>query len=108
MKIGLVSPDSGGMTVSLLEKKMNAYVREIGLIADITTYPKSEMEEYIDSIDVALVFPQIAFSLQTVKSVYEPKGIPVGIINTSHYASMNSEKIIEYAYELANICKRDE
>ncbi|WKU22091.1 PTS sugar transporter subunit IIB [Priestia megaterium] len=108
MKIGIVGPDSGGMSVSLLEKKMIAYIREEDLSVYITVYPQCEMEHYIDSIDVALVLPQIAFSLQTVKSVYEPKGIPVGIINTSHYASMNSEKILEYAYELDNMCERDE
>ncbi|MDU1854292.1 MAG: PTS sugar transporter subunit IIB, partial [Clostridium baratii] len=50
--------------------------------------------------DVILLGPQVRFLLNKMKSKYEPMGIPVEVINTVDYGTMNGAKVLAHALKL--------
>ncbi|WP_290721689.1 MULTISPECIES: PTS sugar transporter subunit IIB [Exiguobacterium] len=100
MKIGLFC--AAGMSTSMLVEKMKAVSSERGLEADIAAYPESEMETYVNELDVALLGPQVKYLLAKGKQICEPKGVPIDVINTIDYGMMNGTKVLDQAIKLAN------
>ena len=100
MKIGLFC--AAGMSTSMLVEKMKAVASERGLEADIEAYPESEMETYVNELDVALLGPQVKYLLSKGKQICEPKGVPIDVINTIDYGMMNGTKVLDQAIKLAN------
>lgn len=100
MKIGLFC--AAGMSTSMLVEKMKAVASERGLEADISAYPESEMETYVNELDVALLGPQVKYLLSKGKQICEPKGVPIDVINTIDYGMMNGTKVLDQAIKLAN------
>lgn len=52
-------------------------------------------------MDVLLLGPQVRFLLKKMKEKYEPKGIPVDIIPTVDYGTMNGAKVLALALKMA-------
>jgi len=100
MKIGLFC--AAGMSTSMLVEKMKAVAAERGIEAEIAAYPESEMETYVDTLDVALLGPQVKYLLSKGKQICEPKGVPIDVINTIDYGMMNGAKVFDHAMKLAN------
>jgi PTS system cellobiose-specific IIB component len=100
VKIGLFC--AAGMSTSMLVEKMKAFAGERGVEAEIAAYPESEMEKYVDNIDVSLLGPQVKYLLNKGKAVCEPKGVAIDVINTVDYGMMNGAKVLEHAIKLAN------
>ncbi len=100
VKIGLFC--AAGMSTSMLVEKMKAVASERGVEAEIAAYPESEMEKYVDQIDVALLGPQVKYLLSKGKSICEPKGVAIDVINTVDYGMMNGAKVFDHAVKLAN------
>ena len=100
MIIGLFC--AAGMSTSMLVEKMKAVASERGLEADIAAYPESEMETYVNELDVALLGPQVKYLLAKGKQICEPKGVPIDVINTIDYGMMNGTKVLDQAIKLAN------
>ena len=51
--------------------------------------------------DVLLLGPQVRFLLKKMKEKYEPMGIPVTVIPTVEYGTMNGAKVLKLALDLA-------
>ncbi|TCI20582.1 PTS sugar transporter subunit IIB [Exiguobacterium sp. SL-9] len=100
MKIGLFC--AAGMSTSMLVEKMKAVAAERGIDAEIAAYPESEMETYVDHLDVALLGPQVKYLLSKGKQICEPKGVPIDVINTVDYGMMNGTKVLDHALKLVN------
>jgi PTS system cellobiose-specific IIB component len=98
VKIGLFC--SAGMSTSMLVTKMKKEAQANSLEVEINAYPESELEQIADSIDVALLGPQVKFLLSKAKAVCEPKSVPVEVINTIDYGMMNGKKVLETALNL--------
>lgn len=91
---------SAGMSTSLLVSKMQSSASEKGVECKIQATGEAEVKEYVDDIDVLLLGPQVRFLLSKFKKALADKNIPVEVINTSHYGTMNGEKVLERALEL--------
>jgi len=91
---------SAGMSTSLLVTKMNLAAIKQGVKADITAVAEIELNKYSDKTDVVLLGPQVRFLLSKVKASLEPKGIPVEVINSIDYGTMNGENVLKRAIEL--------
>jgi cellobiose PTS system EIIB component len=99
VKIGLFC--AAGMSTSMLVEKMKAFAGEKGIEAEIAAYPESEMEKHVDHIDVALLGPQVKYLLNKGKTICEPKGVSIDVINTVDYGMMNGAKVLDHAIKLA-------
>lgn len=91
---------SAGMSTSLLVSKMRAAATEKGIECTIEATGEAEVKEYVDNIDVLLLGPQVRFLLSKLKKTLEGKNVPVEVINTVDYGTMNGKKVLEKALEL--------
>lgn len=98
VRIGLFC--AAGISTSLLVSRMRRNAEERGLEVYIQAYPESELTKRIDDIDVALLGPQVRYMLSKAKTICEPKGVPVEVIDTMNYGKMNGEKVLTRAIQM--------
>lgn len=92
---------AAGMSTSLLVNKMKEAAKVKGVEAEIQAYPESSLQGKLDEgIDIALLGPQVRFKLTSAKSLCEPKGVPVEVIDTRDYGMMRGDKVLERVLEL--------
>lgn len=87
---------SGGMSTSMLVNKMRAAAKESGIEAVIEATSKSELEAFKEKVDIVLLGPQIRFAVEEVKQIMGG-GIPVDVIDTIDYGTMNGKKVLSFA-----------
>ena len=92
---------SAGMSTSLLVTKMQAASKEQGIETAIQAMSEAEVKNHEDEMDVLLLGPQVRFLLKKMKEKYEPMGIPVAVIPTVEYGTMNGAKVLKLALDLA-------
>lgn len=95
MKILLVC--AGGMSTSILMKKMENYWREAGEDLDIKAVGLSEYQDVYQNYDIVLMGPQVSYRLKEVK---ENTGLPCSAIQSFDYAIANCPNIMKLAKKL--------
>lgn len=93
---------SAGMSTSLLVTKMEAAAKAQGIECIINAVGEAELKKHENEIDVLLLGPQVRFLLNKMKIKFEPKRIPVEVINTVDYGTMNGEKVLKQALGMIN------
>lgn len=91
---------ASGMSTSVLVNKMKDAAKAKGVEAEIAAFPESQMDKHLDSMDVALLGPQVGYRLANAKSLCDPKGIPVEVIPMLDYGMMNGAKVLDLALSL--------
>lgn len=91
---------ASGMSTSVLVNKMKEAAKAKGVEADISAYPESQMDKHLESMDVALLGPQVGYRLSNAKAICDPKGIPVQVIPMVDYGMMNGAKVLDLALGL--------
>ena len=92
---------AAGMSTSLLVTKMQKAAHELGEYVEIFALPLNAGKKEIANVDCVLLGPQVRFLLKKMKEKYEPKGIPVDIIPTVDYGTMNGAKVLALALKMA-------
>ena len=62
---------AAGMSTSLLVNKMIASAKDKGIEVDIEAFPESQMDKRLDNVDVALLGPQVGYTLGKSKKICE-------------------------------------
>lgn len=93
---------SAGMSTSLLVTKMKNAADTKNLECDIFAVSASEADAHVESkkIDVILLGPQVRFMKTQFAEKFNPKGIPVEVINMTDYGTMNGEKVLIQAEKI--------
>ena len=91
---------ASGMSTSLLVNKMKDAAKAKGVEAEIAAFPESQMDKHLESMDVALLGPQVGYRLANAKALCGPKGIPVEVIPMVDYGMMNGAKVLDLALGL--------
>ncbi|WP_066870657.1 PTS sugar transporter subunit IIB [Clostridium mediterraneense] len=91
---------SAGMSTSLLVTKMQEAAANKGIECSIEAVAEADAQNKIDDIDVLLLGPQVRFLLSKFKGLTEGKNVPVEVIDTVAYGTMNGEKVLTRALEL--------
>ena len=92
---------AAGMSTSLLVSKMKDAAKAKGIEVDIEAFPESKMDSHLENVNVALLGPQVGYTIAKAKKICEPKGIPVDIIPMVDYGMMNGAKVLDFALKLA-------
>ncbi|WP_234122542.1 PTS sugar transporter subunit IIB [Clostridium hydrogenum] len=95
MKILLVC--AGGMSTSILMKKMEAYWKEVGEELEIKAVGLSEYQDVYQKYDIVMVGPQVSYRLKEIK---ENTGLPCSAIQSFDYAIANCPNIMKLAKKL--------
>jgi PTS system cellobiose-specific IIB component len=93
---------ASGMSTSVLVNKMKDAAKAKGIEAEIVAFPEAQMDRHLDSMDVALLGPQVGYTLGKAKGLCDPKGIPVDVIPMVDYGMMNGAKVLDFALKLIN------
>lgn len=91
---------SAGMSTSLLVSKMEAAAKAKGIDCTINAYGEAQLKSHEDEMDILLLGPQVRFLLNKMKDKFSGRNIPVEVINTVDYGTMNGEKVLKRALEL--------
>lgn len=86
---------SAGMSTSIMVKKMTEAASKINAEVEIKAIPEQALSENLNTTDIILLGPQVRFLLNKVQDV--AKSIPVRVIDTLDYGTMNGEKILQQA-----------
>ena len=95
MKILLVC--AGGMSTSILMKKMEAYWAEQGEELEIKAVGLAEYGDVYKNYDIILVGPQVSYRL---KGIASDTGLPCEAIPSFDYAVANCPNIMKLAKKL--------
>jgi len=93
---------SAGMSTSMLVTKMKKAAKAKNIEdVEIDALPQAQMINHAGDADVVLLGPQIKFMLPKAKGIFDPKGIPVSVIDSADYGMLNGEKVLEAALKMA-------
>lgn len=95
MKILLVC--AGGVSTSLLMKKMKTYWSGEGINLEIDAVSVSDYDEVKDNFEIILVGPQIGYRIDEIRS---QSGLPTAIIPSMDYGMGNCPNIMKLAKSL--------
>ncbi|EFJ69150.1 PTS system, Lactose/Cellobiose specific IIB subunit [Lactobacillus paragasseri JV-V03] len=99
MKYRIMLLCAGGMSTSILMKKLDKYASENNIESSIEAVGLSSTS-YLDEAkkyDIILMGPQVSYRIDEVKKA---TGKPVEAINPTDYALGNAKKIFEQAKKL--------
>lgn len=100
---------AAGMSTSLLVTKMQQVATTHNLPVEISAHPYGQAEDMVkkDRPDCVLLGPQVKYMFAELKGKFEPMGIPVDVIDSVDYGTMNGEKVLRHAVALikANAAK---
>lgn len=91
---------SAGMSTSLLVTKMQKSSTEQGLDTEIFACSEAEAKDKYKTVDVILLGPQVRFLLSNIKKAVDGTGIPVAVIDSIDYGTMNGEAVLNKALTL--------
>lgn len=83
---------AGGMSTSILVKKMEAAAAAQGYDVTISAHALAQVDELGPQADILLLGPQVRFQMAGVKAKFPDK--PVEAINPRDYGIMNGEAVI--------------
>lgn len=90
---------SAGMSTSMLVKKMQDVAKTKGVDVEIFAVAEAEARNHTD-VNVILLGPQVRFLLKKITEMVAQQGIPVQVIESVHYGTMNGEAVLNQALEL--------
>ncbi|WP_026478687.1 PTS sugar transporter subunit IIB [Alkaliphilus transvaalensis] len=91
---------SAGMSTSLLVTKMNNAAVKKGISAEIFAVSETDAKKHFDNIDVVLLGPQVRYLLNKIEKLLAEKKIPVAVIESINYGTMNGEAVLDQALRL--------
>ncbi|MGC5328899.1 PTS sugar transporter subunit IIB [Brevibacillus sp. SYSU BS000544] len=91
---------NAGMSTSLLVQKMEHAAKEKGITVRIWAVSADEVKKNIDQADVLLLGPQVRYKLTDLKKEGDARGIPVDVIKTVDYGTLNGKNVLEFALSL--------
>lgn len=95
MKILLVC--AGGMSTSILMKKMDEYWKQQGEELVIKAVGLAEYQDVYQNFDIVMVGPQVSYRLKEIK---ENTNLPCSAIESFDYAIANCPNIMKLAKKL--------
>lgn len=95
---------SAGMSTSMLVNSMKKEVEKQCLEANVFAKPSTEAIEYAETEDVSVLLlgPQVSFMESGFNDSLAEQNIPIAVINSRDYGTMNGEKVLQQALDLLN------
>lgn len=92
---------AGGMSTSMLVKKMQEAAAADGLECEIAAYPQADAKDKAADADVILLGPQIRFAKQKVSEACP--GVPIDAIDMKIYGRMDGRGALDIAKKMMGI-----
>ncbi|HZJ86085.1 MAG TPA: PTS sugar transporter subunit IIB [Erysipelotrichaceae bacterium] len=96
---------AAGFSTSMLVKKMNEAALADGIEVDIQACSQTKLMDNIKGIDVALLGPQIAYTLAKSKQLCDEVNVPIDVIPMRDYGTLNGKAVLDFALNLIEEAK---
>ncbi|AUX94619.1 PTS sugar transporter subunit IIB [Mixta gaviniae] len=97
---------AAGMSTSMVVTRMEKEAAARGLRYQIYAIPeqnlREELENYPGEIAVVLLGPQVRFKLEQNKTLTDSAQIPIAVIDSLAYGTLNGAKVLDQALALIN------
>ncbi|WP_208588530.1 PTS sugar transporter subunit IIB [Gracilibacillus suaedae] len=90
---------AAGMSTSMLVNKMEEAAKDKSEEIVINATSGGDLKKYVGNADVLLLGPQVSYLHEDYQKEYGDR-IPVEVINTVDYGTMNGQKVLGWALEL--------
>lgn len=89
---------SAGMSTSMLAQNIQKAADSHKLDVKVDAFPTGKVSDLVetDTPDVILLGPQVSFMFEEVNGKYGDK-IPVGVIDSADYGTLDGERVLKYA-----------
>ncbi|MDQ0175575.1 PTS sugar transporter subunit IIB [Bacillus chungangensis] len=91
---------SAGMSTSLLVTKMEKAALEKQLDITILAVAEAEASHHYDQTNIVLLGPQVRFLKSKIEKQLAGKNIPVQVIDSIDYGTMNGEAVLTKALQI--------
>lgn len=91
---------NAGMSTSLMVNKMRRIAAEQNIEAEIHAMAEFAFQNYDKPTDVLLLGPQVRYKYDALKEKLGPSGIPIAVIDSQAYASMDAEAVLKTALDM--------
>lgn len=95
---------SAGMSTSMLVTAMKKAIMNEGIDANVFAKPSTEAIEYAETeeVSVLLLGPQVRFMESGIKESLQDQNIPIAVIDSRDYGTMNGANVLKQAMDLIN------
>lgn len=98
IKIGLFC--AAGFLTGMLVNNMKVAAEKKGIACEIEAYSQGKLADYAPAIDVALLGPQVAYTLDKSEVICKENGIPIAVIPMADYGMLDGDKVLDLALSL--------
>lgn len=93
---------SAGMSTSMLAQMMQNFADGKSLSFKVRAFSYDQLEEVMntDRPDCILLGPQVNYLYDEVVADYKDTGVPIMVIDSSNYGTMNGEAVLKSAVKL--------
>lgn len=92
---------AAGMSTSMLVTKMEVAAKQKPEEIVINATSGGDLKKYVGDADILLLGPQVSYLKEDYQKEYGDK-IPVEVINSIDYGTMNGQKVLDWALDLIN------
>lgn len=101
-KLNILLVCGSGASSSFMAVNMRNAAAKMGLDATIRARSESEIETYIDEIDVLMVGPHLAYILDDIKEYVGDSNVKAILMKPEYYATFDGERAIKHMLETIN------
>lgn len=84
-----------GASSGFMAKNIRKAAKEKGKDVNVKARSDSELDEYIEEIDLLLVGPHLKYMLSDLVSFAAPYNVPVQLIEEKSYGSLDGDAVLE-------------
>jgi len=95
-KLNVLLVCGSGASSGFMAANMRKAASKRGLDADIKARSESEIESYIDEIDVLMVGPHLEYILDEVEEYTHGVDVKVILMKGEYYATLDGEKALDH------------
>ncbi len=96
MKLNVLLVCGSGASSGFMAANMRKAASARGIEASIKARSESEIENYIEEIDVLMVGPHLAYILDEVEEYIHDEDVKVILMKGEYYATLDGDKAIEH------------
>lgn len=92
-----------GASSGFMAKNIRKAAKERGKEVEVKARSDSELNEYIEEIDLLLVGPHLKYMLEDLKTEAKPYKVPVEMIKEEYYGSLDGNAVLKQIEEIIKL-----
>ncbi|ABP89676.1 TPA: PTS sugar transporter subunit IIB [Streptococcus suis] len=93
---------AAGFSTGMLVNNMKIAAADAGVEVEIDAHSQGKLADYLDEIDVALLGPQVAYTLDKSKALCDEKQVPIAVIPMADYGMLDGKKVLQLALSMVS------